>query len=67
MNCCSDTWYYGDFMLLMTGNYKFVSKKKNMSIDCIMMTSSVCQTSSIETNSYIVRDLGLITVELGIW
>ena len=61
----------GVFLLLMTNNYEFVSKKKITSIDCVMMTSSlcqtVCQTCSIETYSYIVRDLGLITVELGIW
>ena len=35
-------------MLLMTNNYKFVSKKKNTSIDCEMMTSSLCQTCSVE-------------------
>ena len=51
----------------MTNNYKFVSEKKNTSIDCVMMTSSSCQTCSIEADSYIVRVLGLITVEFGIW
>ena len=32
-------------MLLTTNNYKLVSKKKNMSIDCVMMTSSLCQNA----------------------
>ena len=54
-------------MLLMTNNYKFVSKKKTTFIDCIMMTSSLCHTCSTGTYSYIVQDLGLITVEFGIW
>ena len=54
-------------MLLMTNNYKFISKKKDMSIDCVMMTSSLFHTCSIETYSYIVQVLGLITLEFGIW
>ena len=37
-------------MLLMTKNYKFVSKKQNTSIDCVMMTSSLCKTCSIRLN-----------------
>ena len=54
-------------MFLMTNNYKFVSKKENTSIDCVMMTSSFCHTCSIETYSYIIRVSGLITVEFGTW
>ena len=34
---------------------------QNTSIDCLMMTSSFCQTCSMETYSYILRVLGLIT------
>ena len=33
--CCSETWYFGSFMLLMTNNYKFLSKKVKYFYRCV--------------------------------